>query len=241
MSGRLGDGLRKAVFRVKLEGALSPKRLGTLAGTVAKIRHQQLVSEGMLPEASIRYVDGVVNAPETSVKISTTHPGTIEYKGSSLAEAARYAWTIAREASTNIPKRASQFPAGTFSQSWRLFVDGAESQPERIPATANEIIVVNVAPYSRFLEQHVGLHQQRAAYMISEIASRATKTRFQGLSVQRQFVTLAGVTGVPFDVPYYLKGRERRRRLIANAVRRRDRGVGAQMLYPAVVIATRGI
>jgi hypothetical protein len=241
VSGRLGDGLRNAVFRVKTNGMLSPKQIGLFAGTVAKTRHQQLITQGVLPEASIRYVDGVVNAPETSVKISTTHPGTIEYKGSLLAEAARYAWTIAREASTNIPRRASQFPAGTFSQSWRLFVDGRESPPEKIPATANEIIVVNVAPYSRFLEQHVGAHRQRAAYMISEIASRATKTRFQGLSVRRQFVTLAGVTGVPFDVPYYLKGRERRLRLIVNAARRRDRGVGAQMLYPAVVIATKGI
>jgi hypothetical protein len=249
----LGDNLRKQLVRVKLEGALSPRQLGLLAGTAAKKRHDQLVAAGVLPVASIRYVDGVANAAETAVKITQTKPGIIEYRGSSLTEAALYAWTIVREASGNIPKRASQFPAGTFAKSWRMFIDGREVDPSRIPQGsaqsaiggvlgANQVIIVNVTPYSRFLEQHVGLHRQRPAYMITEIAQRATKSKFQGLSIRRQFVTLSGASSVPFRVPYYLQGREGRLAVLRNQRRRprADRLVGSEMTYPAVIIATRG-
>jgi len=216
----LGDGLRTHLLRLTVDGALSPKQLGVLVGTYAKTRHQQLVEQEALPEVWTRYVDGVANVPETQVKITKDHPGKIESRGSTLVQAAAYVWLIATEASRNIPQRPSQFPAGTFAQSWRVFADGQEVTIERIPARTTEVIIVNVTPYSRFLEQHVGVRRQRPAYMISEIASRAGKRKFAGLSIRRRFVTLPGVAGVPFAVPYHLQ-----------------RPPGGEMTYPAVVIA----
>jgi hypothetical protein len=216
----LGDGLQRHIARITVDGKLSSRQLGIVVGTFAKQRHQQLVDDGKLPEVFVRFVDGSPNVAETSVKITKTKPGVIEYRGSSLVQAATYVYLICTEASRNIPQRASQFPAGTFSRSWRIFADGTEATLQQIPPNTTQIIVVNVTPYSRFLEQHVGVHKQRPAYMVTEIASRAGKRKYAGLSIRRQFVTLPGVAGVPFAVPYHLR-----------------RPPGGEMTYPAVVIS----
>lgn len=218
----LGDFLRRQIVRINTDGALSTRQLGVVAGNIAKLRHQQLVQDGQLPEASIRYVDFSVNLPETAVRITKDKPGRIEYVGSTIAQAAFYVWTIANEASRNIPQRRSQFPAGTFARSWRLFADGREAPPSRIPGQTSQVIVANVTPYSRRLEQAVGLRKQKPAYMITEIATRAAQRKFSGLSIRRQFVSLSAVSGVPFSVPYHLQ-----------------RPPGGEMIYPAIVLSVQ--
>ncbi len=215
----LGDALRKQIVRVKLDGALSPKQLGKLAGTVAKTRHAALVADGKIPEAHIRFVDGVQGAPETAIKIAAGKPGIIRYEGSSLVQAAAYALKAAREASQRITK------SGTYAASWRIFVNGQEIIDEtHIPPDAREAIVVNITPYSRRLEQSVGRGQKRAPYLITDIVVRATKSRFSGLTVSRRFVSLSGASSNRFKVPYHV-----------------ERLGGAEMLYPSVVISMKGV
>jgi len=132
---QLGDALRKQIVRVKLDGALSPKQLGVLAGTIAKTRHAALVADGKLPEANIRFVDGAQGAAETTVKIAAGKPGIILYKGSSLAQAAAYALEAARQASQRNSK------SGTYAASWRIFVNGQEADEAHVPPNAQEAIV----------------------------------------------------------------------------------------------------
>lgn len=213
---QLGDALRKQIVRVKLDGALSPKQLGLLAGTIAKTRHATLVADGKLPEANIRFVDGAQGAPETTVKIAAGKPGIILYKGSSLAQAAAYALEAARQASQRISK------SGTYAASWRIFVNGQEADEAHVPPNAQEAIVVNITPYARRLEQGTGRGVGRAPYLITEIVARATKARFSGLVVLRKFVSLSGASSNRFPVPYHLK-----------------RPPGGEMLYPSVVISLR--
>jgi len=216
---QLGDALRKQIVRVKLNGPISPRQLGRLAGTIAKTRHAALVADGKLPEANIRFVDGVQGAPETSVKISVGKPGIIRYEGSSLSQAVAYALKAAREASQRISR------SGTYAASWRIFVNGQEVIDEaRIPPNAQEAIVVNITPYSRFLEQAIGRGMKRAPYLITEIVTRATKSQFSGLMVSRRFVSLSGASSNRFPVPYHV-----------------ERLGGAEMLYPAVVLSMKGV
>src|ERR1044072_9873167 len=86
----LGDMMRNTV-RVPVEGRLSPRQLGIVAGTAAKTRHEQLMSEGVVPQNYQRYVNGTVGAPETSLRFTAQAPGEILYKGSSKDAADTFA------------------------------------------------------------------------------------------------------------------------------------------------------
>jgi hypothetical protein len=206
----LGDLMRKTV-RVTVEGRLSPRQLGIVAGTAAKTRHEQLMSEGIVPQNFQRFVNGTLGAPETSLRFTAQVPGEIVYKGSSIAAAAIFALQLCRQLS---PVRS-----GAYSRAWVLAIDGLvwTAPLEQLPASASEVTIVNYAPYSRRLEQSYG--RKNPAYHVTQIAVDTTKRRFGGLTVRRQFVTLSSISNSRWQVPYVLK-----------------RPPGGQMLYPAVVI-----
>lgn len=226
---QLGDRMRSSV-RVTLEGQLSPTQLGVLAGTIARKRHEQLIADGVLPSAYQRFVNGVENAPETAVRISRTEPGVILYVGSSLANAAIFAKRAAEEASPVV--------SGTYKASWVIAVDGfvlpSSFDLAKFPVNAREAVIANFTPYAGRMEQTYGLRgghftnrsRRRISgghprYMVSLIAAEATRSRYQGLKVRRQFVTLSGFAhSGGWEVPYH-----------------RRKPPGGTILYPAVLIS----
>jgi len=214
----LGDISRR--INVLLEGKLSPAQLGRLAGNYAKQHHDAMVSSGQAPAIYQRFVNGIPDAPETSIRIAPDHPGVILYKGTSLLAAATYALQICREKSVVGP---GPYGAGTYRESWVLFADGRPTSIEQFPPATEQAIVVNFAPYARRIEER---RSRRPAFQVTQIASDATKARYGGIEVRRQFVTLPGIPmgRAKFQVPYVLQ---------------RPPRTGEVMLYPAVVIAIK--
>jgi hypothetical protein len=206
-------------INVLLDGKLSPAELGKFAGNYAKQHHEEMIIAGRAPAVFQRYVNGVLNAPETSVRFGPGKPGVIEYKGTSLLAAATFALQVARERSVVAP---GPYGAGTYKAAWVLFADGQPTSIERFPPNAQQAMVVNFTPYSRRLEQ--ARRRNRPQYQVTQIVTQLTKARYGGLSIRRQFVQLPPIPSgrQKFQVPYVLQ-----------------RPPGGQMLYPAVVIEVR--
>jgi len=215
----LGDISRR--INVLLDGKLSPAQLGRFAGNYAKQHHDAMVSSGHAPAVYQRFVNGVLDAPETSIRITPDHPGVILYKGTSLLAAATFALQICREKSVVGP---GPYGAGTYRESWVLFADGRPTSIDQFPPATEQAIVVNYTPYSRKLEMM--RRSRRPAFQVTQIAADATKERYGGVAVRRQFVTLPGIPmgRAKFRVPYVLQ---------------RPPRTGEIMLYPAVVIAIK--
>ena len=204
---------------VTLNRRLSPQLLGTLVGTIAKTRHEQLIDQGRVPSAFQRYVDGQLGKPETSIRITKDKPGEIIYVGSSLLAAVIFARQLVKEAS---PVGPGPYGAGTYAASWIIAIDGQVYRGDitKLPPSSTQAIIVNITPFARRLEQSFA--RTRSGYRVTQIVADATKRRFQGLDVRRKFVTLPSISNGRWQIPYRLKNPP-----------------GGEVLYPAVQIEVK--
>lgn len=206
--GRLGPDMRRVV-QILVDKRMSSGDIQRAVAKTARQSMSDLIGLGVASPIYARFVDGIEGAPEEAVRLDG---GRIEYVFERLAEAAAFALGYCKEMS---PRRS-----GEFAEGWMLVVDGLpwEEAFEEISPEVTQVIVTNLAPYARRLEQAYGRTDPH--YHITESAMQATARRFPGLLVRRQFVSVPGfATGLWGTVPYQRK--------------REPRG---PITYPAVVI-----
>lgn len=204
---------------VTLGRVYSERELGTLIGTIAKTRHEQLIAQGRVSSVFQRYVDGQLGKPETAIRVTRDKPGEIRYVGSSLLAAVIFARQLVKEAS---PVGPGPYGAGTYRDSWIIAIDGQVYRGDitKLPSNAVQAIIVNITPYARRLEQSFA--RTRPGYRVTQIVADTTKRRFAGLDVRRKFVTLPSISNGRWQIPYILKNPP-----------------GGEVLYPAVQIEVK--
>lgn len=162
-------------------------------------------------------VDGHAASSETSVKPF----GVIIYRFSRIREVGRFVWSEWRN--------QAPVESGEYRDSIIVIADGAVVDPNAIPATAKEIIVVATVPYARKIQVR-GARLRNVPPGIAERVRQLALRRYRPIvTVSLQYITLSG--------GYTLKGggaaAKARRQL------RKDRAAGRQLTYPALVLTSR--
>lgn len=209
---------RPQAFERELKIATAGLELPAINALLAKTAREALAQaqrSGEAPQHYVRRVNGRQGAPEESVQA----PGPIVYTFSVLPEIAAYALTFAQ---TRSPKRS-----GRFRRSWFVMVNGLHVTAfDNIPPDA-EVIITNDQPYARKIE--IGKTESGRPFVIQvppgivEDTRQAVMRRFGNtITAQRRFISLGGA--------YKLRSGGRRRK---------DRGAGRALTYPALVINQR--
>lgn len=202
---------RPQAFERELKLATAGLDPANISKLLAQFAKQELAKVQASGEAPEHYVRAV-NGRIGAPEESVVPPGPIVYSFNVLPEVAEYALAFAKE--------RSPVKSGRFKRSWFVMVNGAQtSDLENIPIDS-ECILVNDQPYARKVE--IGAMVMRVPPGIVEDARQAVMRRFGNIvTAQKRFIPLSGA--------YTLR----------RASRRKDRGSGKQLLYPALVIRLR--
>lgn len=183
------------------------------------------------------YVDGVLDAPEETVRI----PGMIEYELPSKLEAV--AWALSQVIARS--PRGAGAKGGTrgfnehFVDNWFVFVDGIPWTQSivSIPPRA-EVGIVNVSDYSRKIDVG-GQRVTVPPHIVEDVRLLATR-KFPAVLFERKFVNIPG--------GYILRGRQIKSGLSYNkktgftqarppsADNRASTRKGQVMTYPALIV-----
>lgn len=200
----------------------------------------KLISEGRASPLYRNFTNGQEDAPYNTIHLDGT--GNIIALFSSMAPAAAFALDYAINHS---PRGAT----GKYRESWVLLVNGRPYGQDADVATlfrdiplGTEVILTNFLKYHRRID--VGGMKISVPPLITEQVRQQLIRRFPALTVERKFITLPG--------GYILKGRGRRSGLAYDKKTKRfyqrhqgyvsdekDRGAGAEMTYPSVVMSER--
>lgn len=133
MAKGFDDVIKAAVART--QGAAVVKTQTTIAKKAIST-HRQAIGGDVEVE---RIVDGRVGAQEASVRPF----GRIAYTVNLLRAAAIDGIAMAEE--------ESPVDTGTYVESWVVEVAGAEVAADKVPALADEVVIINRQPYSRYI------------------------------------------------------------------------------------------
>lgn len=132
-------------LKVMFNEMLGPQaRSAMIAGfarqALVEAEEQDLEALGHVPDHTV-FVDGAEGASEDSVRPD----GTIVYEFAIVSDL--FSWI-----SDQLTK-ASPVLSGRFSQSFKLFADGTEVDPNNVPPNAAEYVFLNSQPYARKIER----------------------------------------------------------------------------------------
>jgi hypothetical protein len=213
-------------LKVALQGSF--EEMNAELAAFAKSELHRVISEGIASPIYDRYVNGVMGAPEESVRI----PNGILYTFSN--------WPLVINAALEELRKRVPRKTGRYASSFTVLVNERPvTDFGTIPANA-EVIIFNPQPYTRKMESGGNGPGKRHF----DLAELAVNRRFgDAFRAQTTYLNMSG--GVVPGVPYILKGeysRLRRARL-ANPARfsrsfpkRKDMEPGQPITYPAMII-----
>lgn len=213
-------------LKVALQGSL--EQMNAELAAYAKSELRRVISEGIASPIYERYVNGVHDAPEESVRI----PNGILYTFSN--------WPLVINAALEELRKRVPRKSGRYASSFTVLVNERPvADFATIPANA-EVIIFNPQPYTRKMESG----GNRTGKRHFDLAELAVNRRFSG-AFRAQMTYLNISSGAVPGVPYILKGEyaRLRRARIANPARfnrsfpkRKDMEPGQPITYPAMII-----
>lgn len=219
---------------------LAPEALARKFAVIARGRRDEVIRSGEASASYQTFVDGREGAAE-----ETTRPGgAVVYRFNLMG-------VVVRRALDELIRRSPE-KSGDFKDSFVVSVDGQPwtKKYDDIPTYA-EVMIVNVAPYSRKVE--TGAMTMNVPKEMFERARQRMLRAFPSVFFNKTFVVLpASFSRGKFQTPYILKGqfhdprfeaqrRERAYRLgimFHRAGRSQERG--QQLTYPALSISLTG-
>lgn len=178
----------------------------------AKREVRNLISSGAAPSSYQRYVNGVLGAPEESVRA----PGPIIYEFTNWPLVIR---TAIDELQKRVPRKS-----GRYAASFLVLADGKPVADYLQISPNAEVTILNPQPYTRKME--TGANRTGARHF--DLVRRVLAGRFsEAFTVDFQFLKVGA--GVHPLIPYTLRN---------NHGRRKDRQAGMPITYPAIVINT---
>ncbi|MES0168244.1 hypothetical protein NKJ87_20015 [Mesorhizobium sp. M0027] len=192
---------------------MEPEAINKALAAFAKQEVNRVIGEGIASPNYERYVNGVHNAPEETVKA----PGPIVYEFVN--------WPLVIDAAIEeLQKRGPRAKSGRFASSYIVIASGRAvvTDYSKIRSDA-EIIITNAQPYVRKAEVgFLGIPAQRLFYG----TARVMGSRFRGaFTFQSKFLDIRA--GLHHLIPYRLKARRSNDRISRKA------GV---LSYPAIII-----
>lgn len=212
---------------------LSPQAMSARLAQFAKSELKRVQAAGASPDYR-RYVDGVRDAPEESVKPG----GAIVYRFNLMAQAAALAVAELRKRAPVgkgpiNPRKAVQrrYKDSFFLGLNGKFVMASDFNPRTANSLSN-VVVGNVQPYSRKADvQFVGNRQLNYSVepQFFEAAARVVRSRFPNLDVKR-------VYSVTFPGQYKLQQRQMRTGKQSHRIKRHT---GELVESPSIIIKPR--